>query len=232
VGNYNWLKESLANVKERIAQAAGRSGRSLNEITLVAVSKTHPAEIIRAAAEYGVSDIGESRVQEAEPKIKLVGNIVRWHMVGHLQTNKARKAVSLFDMIQSVDSLKLAGEIDRRAGQTGKKMECLIEVNSSGEATKSGVPPDEGLGFIEEVSRMGNISLRGVMTIGPFVEEEQTIREAFRKTRELFQEGQEAVGEPFSILSMGMTDDFEIAIEEGSNMVRIGTAIFGPRERP
>ena len=227
---YQHIKENLERLKARITAAAGRAGRSLEEITLVAVSKTHPYDTVRAAVEYGVTDIGESRVQEAAPKIESLGKIAKWHMVGHLQTNKAKKAVQLFDMIQSVDSLKLAEEINRRAGQTGKRVECLIEVNSSGEEAKSGVAVADALELIEKVFRFESINLRGLMTIGPWTDNEQLIREAFRKTRELFADGTKVAGESFTILSMGMTDDFEIAIEEGSNMVRIGTAVFGPRK--
>lgn len=228
---YQHIKENLGGIQNRIAAACERAGRSPDKIVLVAVSKTHPEEAVKAAVEAGITNIGESRVQEAVSKIESLGGIAKWHMVGHLQTNKAKKAVQLFDMIQSVDSLKLAVEIDRRTEQIGKRIECLIEINSSGEEAKSGVSPDEALDLIDEVMNLENIALKGLMTIGPWTEDERPIREAFRETKELFSRGRKAAGESFSILSMGMTDDFEIAIEEGSNMVRIGTAIFEPREK-
>lgn len=226
---YEYIKENLRAVNARIAAAAKKSGRSAEEITLVAVSKTHPAEVIKAAVEYDASDIGESRIQEAEPKISSLGGIARWHMIGHLQTNKVKKAVRIFDMIQSVDSMKLAEEISRQAGEINKSVDCLIELNSSGEESKYGVRPDKLINFLKRAYSLENINVAGLMTIGPFVEDEDLIRAAFRLTRELFLKGREIVGESFSTLSMGMSDDFEIAIEEGSTMVRVGTAIFGPR---
>jgi len=226
---YEYIKENLRAVNARIAAAAKKSGRSAEEITLVAVSKTHPAEVIKAAVEYDASDIGESRIQEAEPKISSLGGIARWHMIGHLQTNKVKKAVRIFDMIQSVDSMKLAEEISRQAGEINKSVDCLIELNSSGEESKYGVRPDKLINFLKRAYSLENINVAGLMTIGPFIEDEDLIRAAFRLTRELFLKGREIVGESFSTLSMGMSDDFEIAIEEGSTMVRVGTAIFGPR---
>lgn len=228
---YEYIKENLAEIKDRISTTAEKVHQNPESITLVAVSKTFPQKIIEAAVGYGLANIGEARVQEAGPKIEALGKITKWHMIGHLQTNKAKKAVQLFDMIQSVDSLKLAEEINRHSGQTGKQMECLIEVNSSEEESKFGVKPEEAMNLIDRVNKMENIALRGLMTIGPLVEDMQAIRYAFHKTSDLFMQAADLVGESFSILSMGMSDDFEIAIEEGSNMVRIGTAIFGPRER-
>jgi len=228
---YDYIKENLKTIKNKIAAAAAKADREANEITLVAVSKTHPADTIKAAVEYGAADIGEARIQESEPKIISLGNIARWHLIGHLQKNKVKKAVRLFDLIQSVDSLKLAEEINHRAGEIGKKIDCLLEVNSSGEESKYGVRPDEAIEIIEKVNRLENVNLVGLMTIGPFVEDKETIREVYRNTRELFLKGREIAGDLFAILSMGMSDDYEIAIEEGSNMVRVGTAIFGPREK-
>jgi pyridoxal phosphate enzyme (YggS family) len=228
---YNYIEENLKQVKDRIAAAAMQAGREPDEITLVAVSKTFPAEAISAAVEYGVTDIGESRIQDAEPKISALGNIAKWHMIGHIQTNKVKKAIKMFDLLQSVDSMKLAEEINRRAGQMDKVVECLVEINSSGEESKYGISPDDTFEFLERLKGLPNVIPVGLMTIGPFIDDQQIIRHAFRMTKELFFEIKKMVGDEFSILSMGMSDDFEIAIEEGSNMVRVGTAIFGPRTK-
>jgi len=226
---FDYIKDNITEINEKIAAAAARAERRPEEITLVAVSKTHPPEAIKAAVEFGITDFGEARVQEAGPKIETLGNIAKWHMIGHLQTNKVKKVIGLFDMIQSVDSLKLAEEIDRRAGQIGKKTDCLIEINAAVETAKTGIPPDEAPELIEKAARLENIELRGIMTIGPLSDDEQHIRAVFRRTRELFEQERKIIGADFDILSIGMSDDFEIAIEEGSNMVRIGTAIFGSR---
>ena len=227
---FEHIRENLERINECIQTAAEKAGCGREDITLVAVSKTHPVEAIQAAVRYGVRNIGESRVQEAESKIKALGSTARWHMVGHLQTNKARKAIEIFDLIQSVDSRELAEEINHRAAQIGKKMECLIEINSSGEKSKYGVDPDSAIGLIENVMKKENIVLQGLMTIGPLTGDKLLIRKAFRSTRELFDRGRMIAGQSFSILSMGMSADFEMAIEEGSNMIRVGTAIFGQRE--
>jgi len=226
---FEYMVNNIGHIKERIKNAAQRTNRSPDEITLVAVSKTYPADAIKAAVDFGVTDIGESRIQDAEPKLLSLGGIARWHMIGHLQTNKAKKAVGLFDMIQSVDSIKLAESVNRHAGDAGKKMDCLLELNSSGEEAKYGFEPDDVLSAIDTIMGFENISLCGLMTIGPFVDDDKPIRNAFRITKELYIKSRDKIGDSFSILSMGMSDDFEIAIEEGSNMVRIGTAIFGPR---
>ena len=227
---FEYIKENLRAVNDKIAMAVEKSGRSPREITLVAVSKTHQAEALKVAVDFGATDLGEARMQEAEPKILSLGGIARWHMIGHLQTNKVKKAIGLFDLIQSVDSLKLAEEIDRRAVEINKKIDCLIEVNSSGEESKYGVSPDKLMELLERANRLENINTVGIMTIGPFVKDESLIRGVFRQTGDLFRRGQELIGDSFKTLSMGMSDDFEIAIEEGSNMIRVGTAIFGRRE--
>jgi pyridoxal phosphate enzyme (YggS family) len=231
MNQFEHISQNLREVREKIAAAAAKVNRKADEITLVAVSKTHPAEAIRVAIDHGVDDIGESRVQEASPKIEALGRITRWHMIGHLQTNKVKTAVKLFDIIQSVDSRHLAKEIDRRSGEIDKKMECLVEINSSGEESKYGVKPDEMLEFLKRIGNLENICLRGLMTVGPWTEDRKLIGGAFRKTRELFIKGQDIIGERFNILSMGMSDDYEMAIAEGSNLVRVGTAIFGSRRK-
>ncbi len=168
-------------------------------------------------------------MQEAERKIKSLGGIARWHLIGHLQSNKAKKAVELFDMIQAVDSLKLAELINQYAADAGKRVDCLVEINSSGEESKHGLNPQDAIRTIEEVSLLKNIRLSGLMTVGPLTDDEDAIRKAFASTAVLFQKGKTIAGESFRYLSMGMSSDFEIAIEEGANMVRIGTAIFGER---
>ncbi|UCD17677.1 MAG: YggS family pyridoxal phosphate-dependent enzyme [Candidatus Zixiibacteriota bacterium] len=226
---FDFIEENIKIIMDQIEVAAGRSGRSAGEITLVAISKTHLAAAIEAAISYGITDIGESRIQEAEPKITSLGNIARWHMVGHLQTNKAKKAVRLFDMVQSVDSLKLARELDKAAAAQGKILECLLEVNSSKESAKFGVVPGQALEAVEKMRALTHLRLCGVMTIGPFTDNKEKIRSSFRSTRRIFDRAREIAGNRFAVLSMGMSDDFELAIEEGSTMIRIGTAIFGPR---
>ena len=227
---FDHIRENLERINHNIAEAARRSGRKPDDITLVGVSKTFPAEAIKAAVGFGLTDIGESRLQEAEPKIGKLGKIARWHMIGHLQTNKVKKVVAIFNFIQSVDSLKLAEEINRRAAEINKKIDCLIEVNSSAEDSKSGIAPELALELIDNAAGLENVNLRGIMTIGPLTDDRQLIRRAFRKTRELFEIAGKSAGAGFDTLSMGMSDDYEIAIEEGSDMVRIGTALFGKRE--
>lgn len=226
------LDTNIKIVKNKINMAAEKSGRTGDKITLVAVSKRFPAEVIKTATQFGITDIGESRLQEAGPKITELGNIVRWHMIGHLQINKVKKVINLFDLIHSLDSLKLANEIDRRAEPLGKKVNCLLEVNSSGENSKFGFDPDSALTAIKKITAKNSfeyINLCGLMTIGPYTDDLDSIRQAFVLTRELFVTGREIVGDSFSTLSMGMSSDFELAIEEGSTMVRVGTAIFGNR---
>lgn len=182
------------------------------------------------AVAAGIHNIGESRLQEAEPKITEVGQIARFHMVGHLQTNKVKKAVQLFDVIQSVDSYKLAEEINRRAAEIDRVIECYVEINCSGEEQKYGAAPGETVELIKRVNNLDNINLTGLMTVGPLAEDREQIRQSFSMCQELFKEGREIIGDEFDTLSMGMTDDFELAIAEGSTMIRIGTGIFGPGE--
>ena len=228
------MKDSFSKnsieLRGRILEACELYDRDADDITVVAVTKTHPARIIRTAVAAGYHIIGESRGQEAEAKIVDGGLIARFHVIGHLQTNKARRAVELFNVIQSVDSLKLAEEINRRAAELNRTMECLIEVNCSGESQKFGVPPQDCLELVRRVNDLPNISLTGLMTIGPHVDDPQEIRAAFGRCRELFEQGENIVGDQFDTLSMGMTDDFPLAIAEGSTMIRIGSALFGPRE--
>ncbi len=223
------IEQNIITIKNRIADAAKRSGRHPEAVTLVAVSKTHDEASIKAAVAEGITDLGESRVQEADKKISDLGPIARWHLIGHLQTNKVPRAVQLFDTIDAVDSVHLARKIDSEAAKAGRRIECLAEINSSGEESKYGFPPEDGQKILTELAGLENIIWRGIMTIGPYIIEEDRIREAFRLTREIFVESRGLFDERFDTLSMGMSGDFELAIEEGSTQVRIGTAIFGPR---
>jgi pyridoxal phosphate enzyme (YggS family) len=225
------VAENLRWLNERIYAAALRAGRSLEEIVLVAVSKTVPVEVILEALEAGQTDFGENRVQEARGKIPAVTHRARWHMVGHLQTNKAKDAVRLFDLIQSVASPKLAREISRQAEQIGKTQDVLVQVNTTGEVQKSGCGVEDVDRLAELVNELPALRLQGLMTIGPFVEDTERIRAAFRILRAAFDRlaGTDWGRSCMKYLSMGMTGDYEIALEEGANMLRIGTAIFGPR---
>jgi pyridoxal phosphate enzyme (YggS family) len=225
------IRENLEIVRERIAGACERAGRDPGEVTLVAVTKTVETDRIREAVDAGVTVLGENRIQEAEPKIDSLDRPVAWHMIGHLQRNKAAKAVTMFDMIQSVDSLRLAKELDRRSAAAGRLMEVLVEVNTSGEETKHGIGPETAVDVIGEISELPGLAVKGLMTIGAFTDDESLVRNCFSTLRGLAEETHRAgfSNVEMRYLSMGMTSDFEPAIEEGSNMVRIGTAIFGPR---
>jgi pyridoxal phosphate enzyme (YggS family) len=216
-------------VRARVAEICEKFGRKVDDITIMAVTKGSPAMTIRKAVENGFKHIGENRIQDAESKISELGHIAVYHMVGHLQSNKAGKAVEFFDVIQSVDSLKLAREINKCAGAYKRIIQCFVQVNSSGEEQKFGVTPNECMPLIKEIQTLSNIKLTGLMTIGPLTEDEKAIRSSFSKCRELFHEGQKIAGAEFEHLSMGMSDDYHLAIAEGSTMVRLGTAIFGPR---
>lgn len=221
------LSDNIQNLYGRIAEACEQHHRDTDDITIVAVTKRHPAHTISRAVAAGLHNIGESRVQEAEEKIAQLGRIARFHMVGHLQTNKVKKAVQLFDVIQSIDSLRLAEEINKEAGKIDHNIECYIEVNSSGEQSKYGIPPQECLDLVRRVNALEYVDLTGLMTIGPLTDDEEQIREAFRQTHRLWEAAREIVGENFDTLSMGMSADFELAIAEGSTMIRVGTDLFG-----
>jgi len=222
------IRENINRLKERIEKAANRVNRNPDEITLVAVTKTVPPDIILQAIDCGIKIIGENRVQEAKEKFNIIGNRVQWHMVGHLQTNKVKDALKIFSLIHSLDSIKLAEEIEKRATNTA---ECLIEVNTSGEPTKFGIKPEDLFKFYEDLKNFKKIKVLGLMTIGPgwAITDPEASRSSFKLLHDLRDELAQAFDQDFPILSMGMTSDFEIAIEEGSNMIRIGTAIFGPR---
>ena len=227
------LVERIERVRARISEAARRSSRSPEEITLVAVSKTHPIEAIQDALANGMTDFGENRVQEAENKIPVIGGqIAKWHLIGHLQSNKARRAVELFDVIHSLDSGSLALRLDRMCGEVNRAtMPVLIQVDLGHEATKTGVGEGELREVVTAVRGCHRLQLIGLMTLPPFFDKSEQVRPYFRRLRELRDELQtkSAFGDRRGALSMGMTHDFEIAIEEGATIVRVGTAIFGER---
>ena len=225
------ISENLARVRERIEAAARRAGRNPEKVRLVAVSKTVEGERLRQGIEAGVKILGENYVQEAQKKIEVLGHGVAWHFIGHLQTNKARYAVRLFDMIHSVDSLGLAQELNRRSQQQGKVLPVLLQVNLSEEDSKFGARGSEILEMAEKLSTMPGISVRGLMTMPPYFEDAEASRTYYAGLRKL----SECLGQQklprisMEELSMGMSNDFEVAIEEGATLVRVGTAIFGPR---
>ena len=227
------LATRLTAVRERIAAAANASDRGAEEVRLIAISKTHPASVIRTLIELGATVLGENRVQEADGKIAELGRErVRWHLVGHLQANKARRAVNLFEVIHSLDSLDLAQRLDRLCGEEGReKLSVLIQVDLGHEETKSGVDESELTHMVDGLQSLNHLELIGLMTLPPFFEDTEQSRPFFRRLRELRDELQSrgAFGNRKGELSMGMTHDFEVAIEEGATMVRIGTAIFGQR---
>lgn len=224
------IKENLLRVMERIEKAAQRVGRDPGEIKLVAVSKTVEADRIKDAIEAGVAILGENYVQEAQKKIEEIGRPVAWHFIGHLQSNKAKYAVRLFDMIHSLDSLPLADALNRRAEQAGRIMKVMIEVNISGEATKFGTDEALVLDIARGILKFRSLSLEGLMTMPPYFESPEMSRPYYVKLREL-RERMVREGTPLKELSMGMSNDFEIAIEEGATFVRVGTAIFGERKK-
>ena len=223
------LKARLEGVLARIRAAAARAGRDAGEITLIGVTKTVAPGAIREAVDLGLGHLGENRVQEAQAKIAVLGRIARWHMIGHLQSNKAARAVELFDEVQSVDRAGLATELARRARERGVRLPVLLEVNVSGEATKFGVAPVDLPALAEVVRGLPELELRGLMTVGRPVAAAEAARADFARLRELRDACARRVGAPLAELSMGMSQDFEVAIEEGATAVRVGTAIFGPR---
>ncbi len=227
------IRERLDNVRQQIEVTARRCNRDPEEISLIAIGKTHPPEVVRLAIEAGVSDLGENRVQEAEAKIIALGrHAVRWHLVGHLQANKARRAVRLFDLIHSLDSVSLALRLDQLCAEDERKqLPVLVQVDLADEETKSGVKEEDLSNLVEVVAGCQRLRLVGLMTLPPFFDNPEHVRPFFRRLRQLrdelagngiFRDGQ---GE----LSMGMSHDFTVAIEEGATMLRVGTAIFGER---
>ena len=225
------IADNIASIQERISKSALRAGRNPAEIRLVAVSKTVSAESIQEAIAAGVTILGENYVPEARNKIARIGKQVEWHFIGHLQSNKAKYAVDLFSMIQSVDRLALAEELGQEANKRGKIVPVLIQVNISGEESKSGIDPQETLQLLERIAALQHLAVQGLMTMPPWFEDPEDARpyfSAMRKLREKLSR-EKIPGVALQELSMGMSGDFEVAIEEGATLVRIGTAIFGPR---
>jgi PLP dependent protein len=225
------LRTRLDEVRARIVRAAGRAGRDPASITLVAVSKTFPVDFVRAAADLGQIDFGENKVQEALPKMDQTADLsIRWHLVGHLQSNKARKAIR-FDVIHSVDSAALALRLDEAARAAQKSVDLLVQVDLAGEATKHGAPEDELAGVFDAARMQAAVRLVGLMLLPPAVDDPEAVRPYFRRLREvrerLLTRGVAAAA--LAELSMGMSHDFEVAVEEGATLVRVGTAIFGER---
>lgn len=225
------IKENLAQIEERIQSACRRAGREREEVTLVAVTKTVDVPIVEEAIEAGITDAGENIVQELERKLEAIGDRVRWHLIGHLQRNKVKYIIDRIDMIHSVDSVRLAREIDKRAGKAGRKVDILLQVNIAEESQKYGIYLPDLFGIIEEIKTFEHIEIRGLMNIAPYVEDPEDVRGDFIRMRELFHEVKEKYPElPMTHLSMGMTGDFEVAIEEGATLVRVGSGIFGDRD--
>ncbi len=222
------VSENLRRVRGRIAAAAERCGRSPEEIQLVAVTKTVGVEVIQQALSCGITIIGESRVQEAIAKHSQVKGSVSWHLVGHLQRNKVKKALTIFDLIHSVDSFRLAQEISQHSQELGRQTGVLVQVNTSGEESKFGLGPHQVIPFLESMHALPGIRILGLMTIGLFTSDPEQVRPCFIKLREIYREAEDlqVPNVEMRLLSMGMTNDFPVAIQEGANMVRIGTAIF------
>ena len=232
------IRENVGEIRERIAAACARSGRSVDEITLIAVSKNFPIDSIRAAQEAGISDFGENRVQEfvakaTEVEPRLRSGDVTWHMIGHLQRNKAKDVINNADVFHALDSRRLAKELHRRAEAAGRELPCLLQVNVSGEASKFGVEPDELESFLSDVAEFDRLQIRGLMTLAAPASDPEVVRpemQLLRKLRDRHRDGA-ASHHKLDWLSMGMSGDFEVAIEEGATHIRVGSAIFGQREQ-
>ena len=225
------LAANLESIHQRIAAACARAGREPSSLALLAVTKTHPPEAVVEAAQLGLTLFGENKVQEAKAKIPHCPGRLRWHMIGHLQTNKCRDAVELFEMVEGVDSLHLAQELNKRAEQAAKTMPILLEVNSGGEASKFGYTPEKLLAELPQLNALPRLEVHGLMTVPPWAQNAEKVRASFRLLRELKERCEQVLGAPLPHLSMGMSGDFEVAIEEGATIIRLGTALFGPRPK-
>lgn len=227
------VKDNLTHVLDRIAHAARSAGRDPNDIRLVTVTKTQPLECLQQIIEAGSTHIGENYIQEAREKIdRLAHSPVQWHLIGHLQTNKAKHAVRMFDLIHTVDSQKLADELNRQAGKIGKQQAVLVQVNISGERRKFGISPERAKQLVRSIRDMPHLQVQGLMTIPPFFGVAEQSRPIFCALRELCRHLHDdlSMGDHFKELSMGMTDDYEVAVTEGATLVRVGTALFGERQ--
>jgi PLP dependent protein len=226
------IRERLARVRDQIARAAERAGRSAEDVTLIAVSKTYDPATVQQAVDAGSRDLGENRVQEALTKVAMIKGDVRWHLIGHLQSNKARQALETFDVIHTIDSCQLAERLDRIAGEIGRRPGVFVQVDLAHEPTKSGADESELPAIIEALDSARHLDFRGLMTLPPFFDSPEQARPYFRRLREILEEinGSRGPSQRLNELSMGMSHDFEAAIEEGATMVRVGTAIFGSRE--
>ena len=225
------IKENLREVEEKIAKACERAGRDKSEVTLIAVSKTKPVEAIREAMEYGAVHFGENKVQEIVDKWETISEPLNWHMIGHLQRNKVKYIVDKVVLIHSVDSLRLAEQIDKEAKKKQVIVPILIEVNVAGEESKFGVRPEDTIKLVEQIALLTNVKIMGLMTIAPFVSNPEENRVHFRNLRKLNIDikSKNIDNVCMDVLSMGMTGDYEVAVEEGATMVRVGTGIFGER---
>ena len=225
------IAENLRTIQGRIVAACARVRRDPASVTLVAVSKGQPPDAVRKATEAGQLVFGENRVQEAKAKIGQCPGHARWHMIGHLQSNKARDAVHFFEMIESIDSLGLATEVNKWADKAAKTMRVLLEVNVAGESSKFGYNAERLLEEFLQINALPKIEMHGLMTVAPWAQDPEKVRPVFRRLRELKEDCEQKLGAPLPQLSMGMSGDFEVAIEEGATIVRIGTALFGPRPK-
>ena len=225
------LAANLNSIRQRIADSCARARREPASVTLVAVSKGQSPQVVREAADLGLALFGENKVQEAKAKISMCPGRLHWHMIGHLQSNKCRDAVHFFEMIESVDSLALAVELNLCCEKAAKRMPVLVEINIAGEASKFGWRPEILLAELDQLNALPRLEIHGLMTMAPWSPEPEKVRPVFRRLRELREQCEERLGAPLEHLSMGMSGDFEVAIEEGATMVRLGTALFGPRAK-
>jgi pyridoxal phosphate enzyme (YggS family) len=223
------LADNLEKIQQRINAACEKARREPSSVQLLAVTKAQPPEAVKAAADLGLTLFGENKVQEAKAKIPLCPGKLHWHFIGHLQSNKCRDAVELFEMVQSVDGLSLAQEINKRAEASAKTMPVLLEVNVAGEASKFGYDPERLLAELNEINALPRLEIHGLMAVPPWTDAPEKVRPHFKRLRELKERAEAVLGAPLPHLSMGMSGDFEVAIEEGATIVRIGTALFGPR---
>ncbi len=226
------LKKNIEHVLSRIKHAATISNRKLCDIELVAVTKTIDADIIKEAINHGILHIGESRVQELLRKHEQIGDVVKWHLIGHLQRNKVKYIIDKVDIIHSLDSYRLAKEINKRARNINRTVKCLLQVNISGEKTKYGINSEDVERILKEIASLDNVKIIGLMTIAPHVDDKEQIRQCFRELKNIFNQMAkiDLPNVEMKYLSMGMSNDFEIAIQEGANFIRVGTAIFGERD--